>query len=283
MARGKTIQIYLPDGNPKGIKICEMPTSIAKAILIPRNKLKEVSEYINLAKVGIYFLVSEKDEADIAQVYVGEAEELLKRLKQHDNQNEEYWNFAIAFISSKDNLNKAHVKFLENYCYVQAKDYGRCLVKNSVVPTQSNISGQDKDFVLDFFDELRILLGTLGYPIFEEPEKKTSLEMFYCKGKEANAVGNFTEEGFIIQNGSKANLIESPSAGDWVINMRKKLLAEGILKQEGNIYNFIKPVELGSPSAAAAVVLARRANGWTEWRNKEGKTIDEIKRKENKE
>jgi hypothetical protein len=280
--RGKTISIYLPDGNPKGIKICEMPTSVAKGILIPRNKLKDASDYSDLAKVGLYFLVSEKDEADLAQVYIGEAEELLKRLKQHDTQKEEYWNYAIAFLSTKNNLNKAHVKFLENHCYTQAKDFGRCYVKNSVIPTQSSIIGQEKDFVLDFFDEIRILLGTLGYPIFEETEKNGTLELFYCKGKDAEATGNFTEEGFMIQNGSKANLTESPSSGSWLINMRKKLVTEGILKQEGNILLFTKPVELGSPTAAAQAILGRSANGWTEWKSKDGKTIDEIKRKENK-
>lgn len=278
--RGKTISIYLPDGNPKGIKICDMPTSIAKAILIPRNKLKEASNYISLSKVGVYFLVSEKDEMDLIKVYVGEAEDLIKRLKQHDNQNEEYWNFAIAFLSTKDNLNKAHVKFLENHCYFQAKDYGRCYVQNSIIPTQSSIVQQDRDFLLDFFDEVKILLGTLGYPIFEEPEK--SSELFYCKGKDAEAVGSFTEEGFIIYNTSKANLTESPSAGDWVINMRKNAIASGALIQEGNILKFAKNLDIGSPSAAAAIVLGRRANGWTEWKDKEGKTIDEIKRKENK-
>ena len=33
-----------------------------------------------------------------------------------------------------------------------------------------------------------------------------------------------------------------------------------------------------SPSAAAAVVLARRANGWIEWKYKDGRTLDEVKR-----
>ena len=282
MIRGKTIHIYLPDGNPKGIKVCDMPTSVAKAILIPRNKIKEAQEYMDLSKVGLYFLVSEKDETDLSKVYIGEAEEILKRIKQHDNQKEEFWNFAVVFISSKNNLNKAHVKFLENYCYTQAKDYGRCFLINSVIPTQSNITSQERDFVLDFFDELRILLGTLGYPIFEEPEKKAFLEVFYCKGKDANAMGSFTEEGFMVHNTSTSNLIDSPSSGTWLINMRKKLIDEGILKKEGNVLIFTKVMEFGSPSAAAGVVLARRANGWTEWKNKEGKTIDEIKRKENK-
>jgi hypothetical protein len=282
MTRGKSISIYLPDGNPKSIKICEMPTSIAKAVLIPRNKLKEASNYISLSKVGVYFLVSEKDEMDLTKVYIGEAEDLSKRLKQHDNQNEEYWNFAIAFLSTKDNLNKAHVKFLENYCYSQAKDYGRCYIQNSVIPTQSTILNQEKDFLLDFFDEIRILLGTLGYPILEEPEKKANLDVFYCKGKDAYATGWFSEEGFVIEKNSKSNLTESPSAGDWIINMRQNLIASGALIQEGNTLKVTNNLEFGSPSAAAGVVLARRANGWTEWKNKEGKTIDEIKRKENK-
>lgn len=283
MIRGKTINIYLPDGNPKGIKICDMPTSIAKAILIPRNKLKEATNYIPLSKVGIYFLVSEKDEMDLAKVYIGEAEDLIKRLKQHDSQKEEYWNFAIAFLSTKDNINKAHVKFLENYCYSQAKDCGRCYVQNSIIPTQSTILNQEKDFLLDFFDEIRILLGTLGYPIFEEPEKKTALEIFYCKGKDASARGWFSEDGFVIEKNSKSNLTEAPSAGDWVINMRKKLIASGALIREDNTLGLMNDLEVGSPSAAAAIVLGRRANGWIEWKNKEGKTIDEIKRQEKKE
>jgi len=114
--RGKTIITYLPDGNPKGIKICEMPTSIVKGILIPRNKLNEVSKHIDLSKVGIYFLLSEKEDLDVPYVYIGEGEDLIKRIKQHDIQSQEYWNFAIAFISDKENINKAHVKFLENHC-----------------------------------------------------------------------------------------------------------------------------------------------------------------------
>ncbi|HBS27340.1 MAG TPA: hypothetical protein DD827_09500 [Gammaproteobacteria bacterium] len=33
-----------------------------------------------------------------------------------------------------------------------------------------------------------------------------------------------------------------------------------------------------SPSGSAVVVLARRANGWLEWKYKDGKTLDEVKR-----
>jgi|APSaa5957512622_1039677.scaffolds.fasta_scaffold02970_7 hypothetical protein len=281
--RGKTIITYLPDGNPKGIKICEMPTSIVKGILIPRNKLNEVSKHIDLSKVGIYFLLSEKEDLDVPYVYIGEGEDLIKRIKQHDIQSQEYWNFAIAFISDKENINKAHVKFLENHCYHEAKNYGRCLLKNSVIPTKSSLTDQERDFVLDFFDELRILLGNLGHPLFEAHPEMEETELFYCTGKDAKGVGTLTEEGFIVYNASTANLLESPSAGSWLINMREKLVREGFLEEKDDKLIFSKSVEFNSPSAAAGVVLARRANGWTEWKTKEGKTLDELKRQENKE
>ncbi len=282
MIRGKTINIYLPDGNPKGIKVCDMPNSIVKAIFIPRNKLKESQYHFDNAKVGIYFLLSEREDFDLPKVYIGEAEDLIKRIKQHDTQKEEYWNFAVAFVSSKNNLNKAHAKFLENHCFKIANETEKCSLKNSVIPTKSSITPQDRDFVLDFFDELKILLGTLGYPILDKSNliKKTG-DLFICKGKDAEALGNLTEEGFIVYAQSKSNLKESPSSGTWVGNLRKRLKEEGILKQEGEILVFTKDFEFNSPSAAAAVVLARRANGWTEWKTKQGKTLDKLKRQEN--
>ena len=38
----------------------------------------------------------------------------------------------------------------------------------------------------------------------------------------------------------------------------------------------------GSPSTAAATVLGRRANGWMEWKNKEGVNIDQLFRNTSK-
>jgi hypothetical protein len=279
MVRGKTINIYLPDGNPKGIKICEIPNSIIKTIMIPRNLLKDISGADDLNKVGLYFLFSEKDEFSQFKTYIGEAENLLIRLKQHDAKRDD-WNYAICFLSGKDNLNKAHVKFLESYCYSLAQKLKRTTIQNNCSPTKSNLTKSDEDFSLSFFDEIKIILGVLGYPIFDEIKKAVKEEeVFYCKGKNAIAKGNLTEEGFVVYLGSKSNLEEAPSAGSWLENTRKRLLEQGILKKEENILVFTKDFSFNSPSAAAGVVLGRRANGWTEWKNSEGKTLDELKRK----
>lgn len=100
----------------------------------------------------------------------------------------------------------------------------------------------------------------------------------YCKGKAAKAEGEYTEDGLIVFAGSTCNLQETKSAGPYVKNWRDQLFEDGVLQKDDNIYKFTQDHIFSSPSTAAAVVLGRRANGWTEWKYKDGKTLDEIKR-----
>jgi hypothetical protein len=275
--RGRTISIYIPDANPKSIKICEITDSIVKALSIPRSKLVEATKREELKEPGIYFLIGEKNQVGKLKVYIGEAEILLTRIKQH-NISKDFWNSVICFVSEKKNINKAHIKFLENYACNQAKKINKCEIENSTNPTQSSLTEQDKDFMLSFFDDLKLIISTLGFPIFEETRKDQS-NIFICKGKDAFATGEYTEDGSTVFKDSKANLNESKTAGSWVINMRKHLIDKQILRQEGEVLIFVDDYTFSSPSASAAVVLARRANGWIEWKDKNGKTMDEKIRK----
>lgn len=280
--RGKTINIYLPNGNPKGVRICEIPNSIIRAIQIPRNLIKEAGEYENLEKVGIYFLFSEKDESSQFKTYIGEAEEIKKRIKQHDTSKKDYWNYAVCFFSGKNNLNKAHVKFLESYCHDEANKISRTEIMNSCSPTRSLLSPQERDFSLQFFDEIKLILGTLGYPIFDKIRKAKSEEgIFYCNGKDAEARGNLTEEGFVVYKGSKSRLEDVPSLNYAIKEYKEALKRNGILKENEGKLVFKEDLLMSSPSNAAAVILGRPANGWMEWKNSEGKTLDELKRQKN--
>ena len=99
MIRGKTISIYIPDSNPRGVKICEINNSIVKAVFIPRNKLDEVFNREDMKKLGIYFLFGGYD--------IGEAENLLVRIRQH-NISKDFWTTSVCFTSEKNNINKEH-------------------------------------------------------------------------------------------------------------------------------------------------------------------------------
>jgi hypothetical protein len=270
--RGRTISIFIPDSNPRGVKICDIKDSIVKAIFIPRNKLDDVSKRTDLLEPGIYFLLGNEDEIGKPKVYIGEAENLLTRIKQH-NAGKDFWNTAICFVSEKKNINKAHIKYLENYCVDQAQRINKCKLENNITPTQSTLTEQDIDFVLSFFDDLKLLIATLGFPVFEE-SKRDSENLFICKGKDAYAEGEYSEDGMTVFKGTQANLKEATAMGEWALNIRKALIEQKIMRLEGNVYEFDEDYTFNSPSAAAAVVLGRSANGWTEWKDKNGETLD---------
>jgi len=270
--RGRTISIFIPDSNPRGVKICDIKDSIVKAIFVPRNKIDEVTKRSDLLEPGIYFLFGNEDEIGKPKVYIGEAENLLTRIKQH-NAGKDFWTTAICFVSEKKNINKAHIKYLENYCVDQAQRINKCKLENNTTPTQSTLTEQDIDFVLSFFDDLKLLIATLGFPIFEE-SKKEKQNLFICKGKDAHAEGEYSEDGMTVFKGAQANLKEAAAMGEWALNIRKALIEQKIMRLDGNVYVFDEDYTFNSPSAAAAVILARSANGWTEWKDKNGETLD---------
>ena len=81
MNRPQTIQIFLPDGSPRSVKIAEITNRVVKSVLVPRNKLDYISTRQELNNVGIYFLFGESADKVKPIVYIGEAEDCLDRLK----------------------------------------------------------------------------------------------------------------------------------------------------------------------------------------------------------
>jgi hypothetical protein len=276
---GKTIQIFLPDGNPRSVKIAEITSRTVQGILIPRSKLEFISERNELKNVGVYFLVGGTDEGSRPVVYVGEAEECLIRLKQH-NKGKDFWTVALVIISKTKYFTKTHIKYLEWYCHEAIKKANRFNLDNSSLPNCPYISESMEADLIDNFDTIKILVSTLGYPLFDQIEKPEKKDILICKGKDAFAEGEYSEDGFVVFKGSKCNLTETNTAVTWIPNLRKKLIQDGILAQQSNVLIFTSDYIFSSPSAAAAVVLARSANGWTEWKYKDGKTLDFVKRQD---
>ncbi|MEH6536657.1 MAG: DUF4357 domain-containing protein [Psychroserpens sp.] len=117
-------------------------------------------------------------------------------------------------------------------------------------------------------------------PIFKEKRKaKSPKELLYCKGRIASAIGELTDDGFLVYKGGTSSIEETKSMNKWIGVLRNRLLEEDILKEENNFYVFQQDYIFNSPSAAAATVLGRSTNGWTKWKDKDGKTLDELKRK----
>lgn len=277
MNTGKTIQIFLPDGNPRSIRIADITSRTIQAILIPRQKLDDALIRKELESVGIYFLIGETESDAAPLTYVGEAECVADRIKQQ-NKDKEFWTFAIVIVSKTQYFTKTHVKFLEWYCHACIQKSGRFKLENATIPTKPHISEAIEADLMDNFDTIKTLVATLGYPLFDEIVKKDKKEICICKGKEAHAEGEYTEDGFVVFKGSTCNFVEAKASSQWISNLRKQLVDRKILQQKDTVYEFTTDYIFPSPSAAAVTVLARNANGWTEWKYANGKTLDEVHR-----
>ncbi|AOW08343.1 GIY-YIG nuclease family protein [Flavobacterium gilvum] len=278
MAHGKTIKIFLIDGDSNGRMSCELSNWTGKAYKIPRIKIKDCSDRYDLNNTGIYLLFGKDDENDDL-VYIGEAESVFNRLKQHLS-GKEFWNEAIVFISKDDNLNKAHIKYLENRLHDIAVSAKRYKVENSITPTQSSISESDRAEMEEFIGYVKILVNTLGHKVFDEKrvfKTKQKQDFFFIKAvRGADGQGEPTSDGFLVFKGSKAAHVTTNSLSSNLVNNRQKLIDAKILVDKQDYYEFTEDYIFSSPSTAAAIVMGRSANGQTEWKLKEGKTLKDF-------
>lgn len=278
MKFGKTIKIFLIDGEPNGRMSCELSNWSGKAYKIPRIKIKDCTDRDDLTSTGVYLLFG-KDDTGKDQVYIGEAESILKRLNQQLTQKD-FWYEAIVFISKDENLNKAHVKYLENRLHDIGKSANRYTVDNSIIPTQSSISESDRAEMEEFIEYIKMLVNTLGHKVFEEKREfkpKQKQEAFYIKAaRGADGQGEPTSDGFVVFKNSKAAATIVNSMTPNFVAYRLKLINEGVLVDKGEYFEFSDDYIFSSPSTAAVMVMGRNANGLTEWKNKEGKTIKEF-------
>jgi hypothetical protein len=280
MNRPQTIQIFLPDGSPRSVKIAEITNRVVKAVLVPRNKLDYVATRSELKNVGIYFLFGELAEKAKPIVYIGEAEDCLDRLKQH-NRGKEFWNYAVVMVSKINAFTKSHAKYLEHIAIVQANESNRYETENQTAPSKPFVTESMEADLLDSFDTIKILLSTLGFPVYDKVGKEliTSKEILFLNGRNVKAEGDLIDDGFVVFKGSQVKKETVPSCLEYLINLRQKLIQNEILVEKDGNYEFTQDYVFNSPSTAGGVVLGRSTNGWTKWKNKEGKTLDELKRK----
>lgn len=282
MKFGKTIKIFLIDGDPNGRMSCELSNWTGKAYKIPRIKVKDCADRGDLSNTGVYLLFG-KDEEGKDLVYIGEAESILKRLIQHLNQKD-FWNETIVFISKDDNLNKAHIKYLENRLHDIAQSAKRYKVQNSMTPTQSSISESDRAEMEEFIENIKMLVNTLGHKVFDEKREfkpKQKQETFFIKAaRGAEGQGEPSSDGFVVFKGSKAASTIVNSMTSNFIKLRQKLIDEGVLVDKGEYYEFPEDYIFSSPSTAAVMVMGRNANGLTEWKQKDGKTLKDFETNE---
>lgn len=265
----KTIELFLLDGTPNNRIICNISNWDGIGFKIPKTMIKESKDRVELNNTGVYFLFNKSEKI----IYIGEAENIYSRISQH--LSEDYWNEALIFIKKDNSLNKAHVKFLENYFYNIAKSVDRYDIKNSNVPTKPSISESEEFAMEEFTYYIKLITNTLDYKSFEklvENDDKNG-DDFFINSIGLQARGRITNEGFVVIKGSESN-------NEFKVASSKSLKRKWMQLREQNIVDkngiFTKNYLFSSPSLAAAMVLGRNANGLTEWKNNKKVTLKAI-------
>ena len=231
---------------------------------------------------GVYVLVgpTEQEQLD-ARVYVGESENPQERIDKHLTEKD-FWNRLVVFTSHGEMLNKATIRYLESRLIRLAADAGRSEVDNGNAPSLPPLSEADAADAESFLADMLVIFPILGIDAFERREQTVPLARLRLSGPDAEGEGVEAEDGFLVFAGARARAEVADSMATWA-GWAEKLRDAMITTREFEMVEGDKSYRLTadhvfkSPSAAAAVLLGRNANGLTEWKDGSGQTLKQLR------
>lgn len=296
---GKTIRLYLAEGEPGGIMTAEIINWTGKAVVVPRSKLPGLAEREEAKRAGIYFLVGDDQESlsPRKRVYVGESDNVFDRLKNHQTDvSKEFWTQTVFVTSKDENLTKSHVRYLEGRLIGLIASAKRAILANGTGPTVRGLPEPDVADMEFFLDQIRMLLPVLGFFFAQptptpkskptpkdendktytkeaEPESQDASPLFYMSPVGTYAIAQEIDNEFVVSEGSTTRKKGNQS---WTSYrpLRDQLVQDGKLTEDeqANLLIFTESVSFPSPSAAAAVVFGGNQNGRKAWKTEGGKT-----------
>jgi hypothetical protein len=279
--QGRSLELYFIDGRPDGMLTAEVFNWTGHVLMAPRTQIGDALRRREADYTGVYLLLGESEQGPLA--YIGEGEIVADRIRNHDSKKD-WWTKAVLVTTGANNLNKAHIKYLESRLIQEALEIGRMPLENGNNPSRPGLSEAAVANMEGFLDYLFLVLPAIGVDIFVRRTRtitpasaksggapqtpsmdapsvfETSLQKEGIK-----ATATLLDGEFVVQAGSSAR---RQWVGDPTHNYRQlfeELVKEGVLVEEGATRRFAQSYAFSSPSAAAAVVKGRSSNGPTTW------------------
>ncbi|MCK5833419.1 GIY-YIG nuclease family protein [bacterium] len=285
---GKKLTVYMIDGTEYGPRLSEIGNWVGKAIYSPRSSLNKIINRPEFNNPGIYCLKGDPtDEAFAEKIYIGEAENIKSRLKQHLSDPNKDFKEVIIFISKDELLTKTQIKFLESRLIQLAIDAKTAEIENGNSPSLPTLHEADISDMEYFLKQIKLMLPVMGFrflisstlkpELVEQKESGTKTKIiFEIKTKSFKANMFESDQGYIVTKGSEAKRSLSKSTTETYRNLRRKLIETKILIDKGDKLEFTEDAIFNSPSAASNMVLGRNSNGFTEWITEKGKSFKDI-------
>lgn len=279
MIQGRSLHLFFIDGNPEGMLTAEVFNWTGHILRTPRTQLRDALAREQSGYTGIYLLIGEGEKGPCA--YIGEGDCIRDRIKSHDAKKD-WWENAILVTSAANNLNKAHARYLEARLIGLASHAGNHDLENGNAPSVPSLSESATSDMEVFLENLLLVLPAIGINLFQQKTRPSPIN----KSSEKTDTPSFIlttpkhklSAKAILQNGEFIVLKGSVGQASWIganpnsyTKLHSELLKSGILQINGKVAEFTENYAFNSPSAAAAVINGRAANGRTAWRTEDGK------------
>lgn len=276
--RGQSLELFFVDGTPDGIITAEIFNWTGRVLVTPRIRLAESLKRKEASYTGVYILLGYANANSLLQAYIGQSEDVAKRIRDHDAKRE-WWTQAVLITSASNTLNSAFVKFIESRLIEEAKRSGTMILENAQAPplptlSEASIANMEQfvDHVLTVLPALRIdgFLVKTRAPVNELIQSSTKfcslVTMFELRlaNGEVNATAAVDNGEFVIQPGSIGR-------AEWVgveHNYHKlfdEVVKSGVYVIDGPHRRFAEAYAFSSSSAAGAVLNGRATAGPISW------------------
>lgn len=165
-AKAKTINLLLYDGTLKGvISMADTSWNSGELYSAPRESVDDLIKTDACSRYGVYLLISED------MVYVGQASDLSRRIKQH-KVGKSWWEQVIVLTTSDDSLNKSDIDYLEASLIAKAGLVGRLDSDNRNKGNKKKVDKFREVFLEQYLEEALVLLELIGVNVFKAESKR---------------------------------------------------------------------------------------------------------------
>lgn len=281
MKFGRSVRLYLAEGTASGVLTAEIMNWTGHLVVGPRTRLYEALQRIELRKTGVYLIYDPNDDGtESTKLYIGEGDEIGKRLVSHDKDEQKlFWERFVAITSKDQNLTKAHVRYLESRLIELASLARKAHLANGTAPTFKKLPEADIADMEGFLAELELVLPVVGVEFFKRPVISKTKQEFAASSSEApavkfkflNASANVIATAmeidgeFVVLAGSKGAWREAPSFHERIKIARDDALAtQRISLVSDQVFMLNDNISFSSPSAASVFLMGTSRNGRTD-------------------
>lgn len=293
---GKQLKLFLVDGTPGGLTTAEITNWTGHVLAGARSDLGDLLKRKEAQRPGVYLLLGE-DETVVGGVrcYIGEAEDVGARLRQHNNEKsgKDFWTRVVVVTSKDENLTKGHIRYLESRLIELAARAGRVEVVNGNQTARASLPEADRSDMEYFIEQVQVVLPVLGVNAVRvrevlvteatPSEGQTSPAFHLLNNKlkvDARAQqidGEFIMlAGSVVVGGVRESTKYSESTARAYASyqaLHQKMVANGAIALADGLGRFTRDTPFTSPSTAGAIALGRSCNGREAWISSDGETF----------